>query len=329
MLHQIHNINVLIDEIINSKIIGIGEFSHGTSECYKIRIKLIEKIIKKLKKIDIYFEAPNIFANNIDKYITGKEKLNLYEEYNFRNVYPLMDYVGYRVYDCVEMLNFIKKLKSFNKKYDIRFFGVDVLIQSNSSDTKRLKKKIDLLYPQIKKDKSSFTKFLIEKVDLYNNRDKFMCEAIKFLYNKRKRFGIYLAHDWHVGYNIIPNYCSCGKYLSDYFGSEYISILTSSSCGTVRIDGEIDKFNNMSIYKIPKSMKFNDMGSLSTYIKNIYSDKNNIMIFKTNSKTKLSIFEIGWAKEDYKNINIYVNIHSDYIIHIFKSTATHNIEIIK
>ncbi len=330
MLDKIKNLDNLIEKIIKNgiELVGIGEFSHGTHECWKVKMDLIERLVEAKGEIDIFFEDTYPRTKNLDELINNKQKFQVGKDYKFRDEYPLKKYTSNRVYDCVEFLIFMDKLRNLNKNYKINIYGVDVLIQWSEEDLKQellhKKKSIYEFYPEIKKDKSKLAKYIIKNQEKFSNGNKFMADTIKFIKNGSKRFGIFLGHNEHVVNEKIRNFKTTGYYLNEYYGDKYVSIGTASNGGEIRYGGE--RIPIFKLYEKPQTFPFIDRGSMARYIKVNYKGKKDQLVFKTTDETDLTIFSVGWAKVDDEDKYYIKNIKDfDYVIYLFKTIAVHNI----
>lgn len=303
----------------NCSIVGLGDFSHGTRESWKLKGKFIKMLSKKKNKIDIFIEDVYPRIKKLNDYIHNVGgSLKLAGNYDYHNTFPLMEYIGYRIYDSIEFLEFIKLLKKLNstKDKDINIYGVDVLVQNQGLNTTI--DDIFAIYPQLEEDKSDYAKYLIKNSTKYKNRDIFMADSITYLYKKRKRLSIFLGHNYHISTHTI----AAGDFLKSRFKNKYIVIGTASSGGVVRIDGE---FNDGKLvrYKKPKVYKFVDKGSLRKEIK---EKTHGNYIFKVDKDKSFSFFILGFARQDYRNLNEYdTTVKYDYIIYLFVTNPLTNI----
>jgi erythromycin esterase-like protein len=304
-----------MEKIIKNKgrIIGLGEFSHGTKECWSYRMEVVKELSKVYDNIDIFIEDMHIKTRNIQDVIKNNKKIKYDDDYYYHDTYPLINYVGYRIYDCVEFVEFIKLLRALNKTTNINIFGIDVLSQEIDVTKSEIVK-----YNKLENNKDKYMAYLLNNVSKYKNRDKFMADTITKLYNERKNISLYLAHDYHVSKNINK---TTGYYLKKYFGNKYISIGTASTRGSVRVDGEFPGSKPI-FYKKPKIHKFVDLGDLAKLDLNVGE------IYDCANSPNRKFFNIGWAKITLKNTKFYQKTENyDYIINLGKTTHTHNIQV--
>jgi len=164
-----NNIDELLVDVINTrtKILGVGCFSYGVSEYWRIVRSIIEKMAYIKKDLVILMEDDYPKISNINRLIKGKDEFELGGVYDYNVMYPLKKYTDIR-YDSVEFGKFIKDLRDLNRYYDIEIFGIRELLNRYSmhrqidviSDNKD---EIYEIYPEMKKDKSKYAKFIMTK----------------------------------------------------------------------------------------------------------------------------------------------------------------------
>ncbi|MBF9255688.1 erythromycin esterase family protein [Pontibacter sp. 172403-2] len=130
----------------DSKVIAIGEQSHGTSEFFKVRTELIKLLSsdKKIKKIGL--EAP----------LAEVEDLNLYLLEDKGDLKSILKSFRLYSYECDEFSDLVSEVKKLNKdrKTKITFFGFDM-----QSPFRSLEKIMDLA-----KESNSFPADAIRKL---------------------------------------------------------------------------------------------------------------------------------------------------------------------
>jgi hypothetical protein len=130
-------IKYVLDNVFTHTLVGIGDFSHGIKEIWKLRIKVIEELLKHDKKIVIFQEDT---INSI-KNIYEDNKLKIYKSESYRKKFPLMRY-GYKIYSSKEYLYLIKLLRANRDK--IIMYGVDTQKPNRDKDMfDNILKKID------------------------------------------------------------------------------------------------------------------------------------------------------------------------------------------
>jgi len=248
----LNNIDELLMDTINTrtKILGIGCFSYGVSEYWRIVRSIIEKMAYLKKKLVILMEDDYPKIANINKLIQGKDEFVLGGVYDYNIMYPLKKYTDVR-YDSVEFGQFIKDLRDLNMYYDIEIFGIRELLNRYSmhrqvhviSDNKD---EIYELYPEMKKDKSKYAKFIMKNRKQFDKPNKFMANFADYIYKDKKRFMIIIGHNELLHISKLNGYKTMGYLLRKNYGQKYKCIGTGSTEGTIRYIGEI--FNTGSSY---------------------------------------------------------------------------------
>jgi hypothetical protein len=326
-----------------TKILGFGSFSYGVYDYWKLLKQIVHDSAKYNKKIDIYIEDVYPLVKNINSLIHDKDKLNLSGDYNYNSDHPLKNYVNNKAYDCVEFSDFILTLKILNRaNNDINIFGVGGLVEPTHFKSPQIevleKDEIYRSYPSLKQDKSIYSKFIHEHIDQLDDVNLFMANFIKFLYNDRKRFSIFVGHTDHIQqYSLGNKYKTTGYYLKDIFKNKYLSVGTAFEQGTINFVGrmiparQIKKtrvYKEVDIYKEPKSHKIEDRGGLQRAVSNRFKqDKKGYIVLKLDGKDDLSYYTAGRLKLDdtRKNHNYRSIKDLDYIVYFFNPVSTHNI----
>ncbi|MDJ1466665.1 erythromycin esterase family protein [Xanthocytophaga flava] len=103
---------------VDSKVIAIGEQSHGTSEFFEVRKKLIKLFSSDPKLSKIGLEAPMAEVEDLNGYVLDgrgdlKSILKSFRLYN---------------YECAEFVDLVNQVQEINKnrKTKITFFGFDI-----------------------------------------------------------------------------------------------------------------------------------------------------------------------------------------------------------
>lgn len=127
----------IIDLCNKHCLVGIGDFSHGIKNIWKLRIKVIKELLKTNKKITIFQED---MVESIEN-IYNDKKLEIYKKEYYRQKYPLMKY-GFRIYSCQEYIDLIKLLRKNKDK--IKMYGIDTASNKRDKDMyKNIMKNID------------------------------------------------------------------------------------------------------------------------------------------------------------------------------------------
>ncbi len=103
------------------RVIGMGELTHGTSECYLFEHRLFEFLVKELDFDAIVIEASTAACQRINEYILyGKGDLE-----------KAFGHEIYSLWDTKEMWALIEWMRSYNIKMKegkkLQFFGMDLL----------------------------------------------------------------------------------------------------------------------------------------------------------------------------------------------------------
>jgi hypothetical protein len=126
MVKKISNFKKFVDDVLVTKptIIGLGDVTHGTHECWKIKEKLISELSKRYSKVNILFEST-----------CEPETYPIYKGKDFKHFKTFYESLG-----------------------NVRFFGIDILANVEPEYkiyTKEYQKQLKLLYDKFKND---FTK---------------------------------------------------------------------------------------------------------------------------------------------------------------------------
>ena len=102
----------------HSKLVGIGENSHGSSSIYKFKLSLIQFLVKKMGFTIFALEMPVAEADNINRFIQDNE---VEKE-------TIINNLSYKSWQINEMLDIINWIKFYNKKAKIKvsFRGFDM-----------------------------------------------------------------------------------------------------------------------------------------------------------------------------------------------------------
>ena len=242
----------LENQVDQSKVVGIGEATHGTQEIYETKIELIKYLIQYQGFKTIAFES--YFGNTF--------RLNSFiqsEENNAKVVSEIANLEFWMYYTEV-FKDFILWLKEYNSslKNKIQIVGIDVQSSRQTlailSEKYSEKTKIKKLIENIENQPTAFTKNmdLLDSIDseiselykassedklllknvkrnLYLNtfsgmayhkkRDSLMAENVKTVLEQTDKM-ILWAHDRHIS----KQRSAMGDYLAQFFGKYYINI---------------------------------------------------------------------------------------------------------
>ena len=326
----LNNIDELLIDITNkkTKILGIGCFSYGVSEYWRIVRSIIEKMAFIKKELVILIEDDYPKIANINKLIKGKDKFELGGMYDYNAMYPLKKYTDIR-YDSIEFGQFIQDLKDLNRYYDIEIFGIRELLnrysihrQVNVSGDN--KDEIYEIYPEMKKDKSKYAKFIMQNRKKFDKPNKFMADFADYIYKDKKRFMIIIGHNELLHVSKLNGYKTMGYLLRQNYGPKYKCIGTGSNEGEIRYIGEIQPI--YKLYREPTTISFVDKGSLQRYLKNIHKLKD-VGIYKIIDDSDLYYYTSGSFIHDVygDNMHYYKNSkYLDYLIYFYTVSSLHN-----
>ena len=229
---------LILDKLIgNSKVVGLGESTHGSSEIYKLKYRISEYLIAN-KNFNIF----TLEANMPESF-----KMNRYIIEQKDDPKNILKGMYFWLWQTEETLNFIEWLKNYNKKHNpqVYFDGFDMQyakgaveqIREFYKDNHLSEQEINTLEIGIKKynrglksynkkgkkiineyldeiaKKSTLTNNLEEESRFLQNiniirqyvqqthikRDKFMAENIKWLSNKNPNSKLIVsAHNYHI-----------------------------------------------------------------------------------------------------------------------------------
>ena len=125
-LNDKKDLQVLFDQIGNSRIVLLGEASHGTSEYYYWRSEISKYLIQEKGFNIIAVESDWSEANKIDQFIKGEKKdsismRNLLEKFNR---WPIWLWGNREIYSFVHWLNDFNQIRAEENK--IGFYGLDL-----------------------------------------------------------------------------------------------------------------------------------------------------------------------------------------------------------
>ena len=312
--------DTLVSTILSkkNKLICLGEFSHGTKECWLYRISFIKNIISQLEKttdkkldkqnVNIFIEAPihnMIYANN---YI-----------HNLSSGYSDLELAGFEVYLSKEYTLFLDTLKKLNKDntiFNINIYGVFPMTQdpefdgigSDIIDTDRLMG--DTLTP-VKYMNYSLMKHKV----FFKDIEKFMSKCINYMNNTicpyKPIMSLLLSHNYHI------------KNIKKYIN--ILSIASMSSMGSLRVYGKIThnkknkKKYTIHYFDSPRVIKFSYKDPL---YKILTKYKTNIVYFKSPDKSYKFRSWGAVIEEWYDETKYY-----DYICYIRQSNPMTTIKV--
>jgi erythromycin esterase-like protein len=125
-LRNEQDLDVLLKEIDTSRIVLLGEASHGTSEYYTWRAAITKRLIKEKGFNFIAVEGDWTDSYKVNNFIKGEKKdstavIALLKEYNR---WPTWLWANYEVANLVKWLNDYNQNKSIHDK--VGFYGLDL-----------------------------------------------------------------------------------------------------------------------------------------------------------------------------------------------------------
>ncbi|MDD4591786.1 MAG: erythromycin esterase family protein [Petrimonas sp.] len=147
-----------LDELVNRKIIGLGESVHGSQNLWREKAEIVRKLFSKNVKL-VCFEAPVDKCLNWDLYVRGIHPYS-YRDVIFEDVESFADNE-----DLVRFLDEIRKENGTRKEADrIRIVGLDL------RSAKSYFYHYFLAYQELCKDSHSITPLILNMSELsYNN----------------------------------------------------------------------------------------------------------------------------------------------------------------
>ena len=145
----------LKDILKDVRVVGLGESTHGTSEFFKIKHRLLEFLVKEMNYTGFALEAPYFACQPINEYIlSGKGDL-----------YTALTGQGYVVWDTEEMVEMIKWMRDYNQNVSadkqVKFYGVDLGYQEIGR--KEVLNYLQKVAPEMKDRTDSIFKILAEE----------------------------------------------------------------------------------------------------------------------------------------------------------------------
>lgn len=349
---------LILDKLIgNSKVVGLGESTHGSSEIYKLKYRISEYLIAN-KNFNIF----TLEANMPESF-----KMNRYIIEQKDDPKNILKGMYFWLWQTEETLNFIEWLKNYNKKHNpqVYFDGFDMQyakgaveqIREFYKDNHLSEQEINTLEIGIKKynrglksynkkgkkiineyldeiaKKSTLTNNLEEESRFLQNiniirqyvqqtyikRDKFMAENIKWLTNKNPNSKLIVsAHNYHIA-KLNPE--RMGYWINQDSVNNYINFGFAFYEGSysASINRKIGTYNSEMAFPGTLEYKLNSL-NIPIFILDLKSIKN-----ENNKLGKWIIEDVlfrktgsGTDKNEFKKTNIANSF--DYLIFINKST---------
>jgi hypothetical protein len=276
-----------MNNILNYKLIGIGEFSHGIQESWEFRFNLLKYAMKNTNKKIIIFNEMSVWqADNIMNHTIWSIKDNKYIEYNgikLENPVQNNNYVGGKLWQymnhAMESKIFLEIIKYIRKNKDrITIIGID---------NDKIDRDYDMYKIIMKNYKPSNINFLWASNhhigDLPLSDDN-----LKYIENKN--------HKWFLGH-----------YLKKKLKDNYCIILSQSYEGINRFNGYCIgnncKERTYQLNYFTKKFKYNKNKKYVNVNKKyqLLTDYNEQIISFSNSYYKGNKYGV----QDYINTNIF------------------------
>ena len=276
-----------MNELLQYKLIGIGEFSHGIQESLEFRFNLLKYAMKNTNKKIIIFNEMSIWqAENIMNHTIWSIKDNKYIEYNgikLENPVQNNNYVGGKLWQymnhAMESKLFLKIIKYIRKNKDrITIIGID---------NDKIDRDYDMYKIIMKNYKPSNINFLWASNhhigDLPLSDDN-----LKYIENKN--------HKWFLGH-----------YLKKKLKDNYCIVLSQAYEGINRFNGycigENCKERTYQLNYFTKKFKYNKNKKYVNVNKKyqLLTDYNEQIISFSNSYYKGNKYGV----QDYINTNIF------------------------
>lgn len=266
------DLNFLKEKVKNAKLIGLGEASHGSKEIFLMKHRLLKFFQSELGFSHFSMEADMTRSNKLNSYVTKgmgdpkvllkglgfwtwytEEVLELVEWMHEKNERPRLDkpivFSGFDLQFTKDPILELRKQYSFNNddltaletKLDSlkrgkinKSLNQSIIDELDGLNALVLKKNLPLnmtarMVQNIRLAKQSLD------LNLKTNRDRFMAENVRWLYNREGTSKMVLwAHNGHVK----RSGDTMGSYLKEYFGAEYISIGFAFHSGSYSAKGK-------------------------------------------------------------------------------------------
>lgn len=274
---------LILNKLIgNSKIVGLGESTHGSSEIYRMKYRMSEYLIAH-KNFNVF----SLEANMPESFL-----MNQYIQEEKGNPKDILKGMYFWLWQTEETLNFVEWLKKYNENNDSKVFfdGFDMQYATGAIDQIRktyqenqlpeqdindletaLKEnnrgfrtysqksqKILSEYLVLIKEKSTSIKNPDEKLRFLQNvdiirqyiqqnfirRDKFMAENVKWLKENHLNSKVMVsAHNYHIAK---LNSDRMGYWINEMYGQDFVNFGFAFYEGTysASIDGKLGTYNS-------------------------------------------------------------------------------------
>jgi erythromycin esterase len=251
----------------DSKVIGVGESTHGTHEFSVLRIALFKHLVQKYDFNTFFMEASYSSCLRVDNYIKGNED----------DLYDIMVNLKLWPWQTTEMMTLIEWMKEYNTKNldkDLSFVGIDMRYnyESTVEELKELNPKLksnnlnwdSIPLSQKRLQIESIKSFVFNTSDSATNfKYQFLITQLDQFYKgeltKRPKYyrdikmgrniiayldyypnakGLYWAHNGHIKKTwtgFIKKEGRAGGYLNSKLGSEYLALAQDFKIGAFNV----------------------------------------------------------------------------------------------
>jgi erythromycin esterase len=216
------------------QFIGLGEATHGTSEFFKIKGRLVEFLVSEMGFTAIALESTSSNCEAIDDYIvSGKGDL-----------YTALGLQGYAPWDTEEMASLLSWLKEYNHKVPdekkVRFYGIDFIafpkvgttevlayLKNYAPEKARLTDSLFHIF-EIGKDDSSAVFSLDQLIEYFNkNKDRLVSVSSLSEWQKMLRH-LELLEQRHFAFVGVPKNMHYQRFSRDDYMAQNLLYLVQS-----------------------------------------------------------------------------------------------------
>ncbi|CAI8746916.1 erythromycin esterase family protein [Chryseobacterium sp. IT-36CA2] len=274
---------LILNKLIgNSKIVGLGESTHGSSEIYQMKYRMSEFLITQ-KNFNVF----SLEANMPESFL-----MNQYIQEEKGNPKDILKGMYFWLWQTEETLNFVEWLKKYNENHDSKVFfdgfdmqyatgaidqirktyqenqlpeqeinDLETALKENNRGFRTYSKKSQKIlseYLVLIKEKSTSIKGPDEKLRFLQNvdiirqyiqqsftrRDKFMAENVKWLKENHLNSKVMVsAHNYHIAK---LNSDRMGYWINEMYGQDFVNFGFAFYEGTysASIDGKLGTYNS-------------------------------------------------------------------------------------
>lgn len=165
--HQLNSVDAgtgfedleFLEKTLNDvRFVGLGEATHGTSEFFRMKSRMLEFLIKKMGFTVFLIEASFAGCNNINEYVLNGKG----------DAYTALASQGFWTWDTEEVIGMIEWVRKYNKSVEtdkkVKFLGVDIQINSLGGGFNVIKNYLQKVDPK-RADETKSLFEIIEKMD--------------------------------------------------------------------------------------------------------------------------------------------------------------------